>query len=159
MVTDKQIAALKYMIFISKDGREMAKKILFCLINKSERLTKDVYFTLTQKEDWLNREEVDRNARSVGAMQSVNCSTHLNEIMEVLGADLRFSVHYGHFSSVGSFNTEGMFPSAREGDRADAPMRYTFWLARKLYSRSATEVAVSRAELDAIDLKEHGLYD
>ncbi len=114
-------------------------------------------------------DEVYQAGIGVGAMQSGNCTTHLHEILEVTGTGLNFSVHYGDFdpSRKGDpCNTDGQFAGwdssqvTRPGlVREGMPMRYTFWLACKDYSRKATLVVATREELEAIDLKKSGLYN
>ena len=41
---------------------------------------------------------------------------------------------------------------------ADSPLRYTFWLAKNPYSRTANQISVTRQGLEAIDLNKSGLY-
>ncbi|HEY4475690.1 MAG TPA: hypothetical protein VJB92_03140 [Candidatus Paceibacterota bacterium] len=101
-------------------------------------------------------------------MISCNCSTHLNEMMKLMGVKLLFSNHYGHYDETGEFNTVGMFPgwgdrapAGHENDRYDMPIRYTFWLAEKHYGHSGQGrplATPSRQELTAIDITKPGLY-
>ena len=46
MITPKQVAALKYMIFNAKNGTELSKRVLAFLIESSEELTKEVCLSL-----------------------------------------------------------------------------------------------------------------
>jgi hypothetical protein len=137
----QRIETLKYLIAKSKDGDEIVKRILFFLIDNSYGLTEEVSMTLTQDQLGYAGQEIDTAARALGKMMSVKNSTHVNEIMSLVGAGLRFSTHYGNYSEDGEFDTEGMFPGYRElapgheNDRADMPLRYTFWLAREYYGR------------------------
>ena len=168
MFTVKQIAALKYMIFKSKDGTELSKRVLAFLIDYSMGLTKEVCLTLMEGRDGYTAEEIDKAARGVGAMASSNCCTHVQELLHVMGSDFHFSVHYGDFDpgrTGDPFSSNGMFPGldVSQVPRPELviegmPLRYTFWLAREYYSRKSALVVPTFEQLDRIDLKKSGLY-
>jgi hypothetical protein len=167
MLTKKQIAALKFMIFEAKDGTPLTKQILSLLIDRSQELTKDVCLSLVDGREGYGADEINVAAHGVGAMTSGNGTTYLDELCVLMGAQLGFSVHYGDFDPTRSedqFDTSGMFPGAplktvsdprlvREG----MPMRYTFWLSKKNYSRQAELITANREELEKIDIKKSGL--
>jgi hypothetical protein len=165
MVTTKQIAALKYLVAASKHGNDTAKRVIWFLIDKSNRLSKEVCVTLTQGQEGYSAEEIDEIVRTLHGITSCNGTTHLNEIFKVTGTDFVFDLHYGHFGSDGSFDTSGMFPGAPTHMVLDPkltilnqPRRYTFWLSKKMYSKSAERIPVTRKEIKAIDLSKPGLY-
>lgn len=168
MVTRKQIAALKYMIFASKNGIPLSKQILSLLIDRSQKLTKDVCLSLVEGREGYVADEISAAAHSVGAMRGSNCTTHLGALCHLMGVKFTFSVHYGDFDPTRKgdpFNNSGQFsglPAKTVRDpklaRKGMPMRYTFWLAKKAYSRQAELIETNREELEKIDLKKSGLY-
>lgn len=167
MVTAEQIAALKYLIAMSKDGTDTVRRILFFLINASNGLTEQVSVSFIQDKDGYTHGEINKAAHALGAMESSNGATHLDEMMRLMGTPLNFSVHYGHYDETGKFDTEGMFPGLKtlapghENDRDGMPLRYTYWLAEGMYGHSGQWrplVTPSREELMAIDLTKPGLY-
>lgn len=168
MVTLRQIAALKFMIFIAKNGTEVSKRVLAFLIDQSEELTREVCLTLVVNREGYTADEINAAAHGVGGMQSGGGTTHLNELLEAMGCGMIFSIHYGDFDpSRGSdpFNNDGQFAGASISQvvepgviREGMPLRYTFWLAQQRYSRQATLVVTTREELEQIDLKKSGLY-
>lgn len=165
MVTGKQVAALKYLIAASKYGNETGKKIYFHLLDNSERLSKDVCVTLTQDLEGYTGKEIHEAAVSLSGMTSCNCTTHLDQIMIATGAPFFFDLHYGHFGPDGKFDTSGMFPGFPKDMVTNpklvvsgAPCRYTFWLSKKYYSKTAKRINVVRQQLEAINLSRPGLY-
>jgi hypothetical protein len=170
-MTPKQIAALKYMIFIAKNGTHLSKRILAILIDKSENLTREVCLTLVAEREGFSGEEIDIAARGMHTMQSSDGTTHINQLMLAMGTDLRFDVHYGDYDPARAgdpFSSAGQFPGwdpalvhdpdPEEACREDMPMRYTFWFAKGHYSRTAALVTTTREELEKIDLRRPGLY-
>lgn len=165
MVTERQIHALKYLISNARDGSSMVKQILWFLIDQSKSLTEEVCVTLTQDCGGFERQEIHRDALTMSSLTSSNCTTHIDQILIAMGTEFCFSVHYGNFDEDGKFNPSGMFsgiPRSMVSDESltvvNAPMRYTYWLAKKGYSGTARVIPVSRAELVAIDLSKPGLY-
>ena len=168
MITPKQIAALKYMIFRAKNENEISKRVLAFLIDQSEGLTKEVCISLVADREGYTAEEIRAAGHGVGSMESGNGSTHVHELLDAMGSELNFSVHYGDFDSSRSddpFISDGQFAGwsrhqvTRPGlVREDMPMRYTFWLSKKNYSRQATLVGATRQKLEQIDLAKPGLY-
>ena len=168
MVTEKQIAALKYMIFIAKNGTDLSKQVLAFLIDRSEDLTKEVCLTLVADREGYTADKINAAAHGVGGMLSSNGTTHLHQLLYVMGSDLNFDFHYGDFdpARIGSpFSSAGQFAgvsrskvSDPEHVREGMPLRYTFWLSKQSYSLQATLVVATREELGQIDLKKPGLY-
>ena len=168
MVTSKQIAALKYMIFIAKNGTDLSKRVLAFLIDQSEELTKEVCLTLMADREGYTADEVNAAAHGMHGMESCNGTTHLDQILHAMGSEFSFSVHYGDFDPNrpdDPFNTDGMFAGC---DRSQVtrlglilegmPLRYTFWLSKQEYSRQAKLVVAVREELEQINLEKPGLY-
>lgn len=168
MTTQNQIAALKYLIFAAKDGTHLSKRILSFLIDESEALTKEVCLSLVANREGYTGEEISAAADGVFRMSNSNCSTHLGEIVCVMGVNLKFSAHYGDFDpSRGDcrLNCDGIAAGrtiqqvydpglTREG----MPIRYTFWLSKNHYSEQATLVVATLEKLNQIDLAKPGLY-
>ena len=151
MISNKQIAALKYLIFNAKQTSNLAKQILAFLIDQSKGLTEEVYLTITVSENYTGK-EIRRHALDMDNMFSCGSTTHLNEIMAAVGTDFCFSLHYGSFDGNGRFDTKGQF------DDSNVPLRYTFWCGKGFYSKTAKATSISRVELESIDLKKPGLY-
>lgn len=165
MITAKQITALKYMIFNAKNGTELSKRVLAFLIDSSEELTKEVCLSLVADREGYTADEISAAGHGVGAMESCNCTTHLCELLDVMGSELSFSVHYGDFDPARAndpFSQAGQFAGWHQADpesrREGMPLRYTFWLSKKNYSRQATLVVATREELEQINLEKPGLY-
>ena len=168
MISEIQIAALKYLIFKAHNTPDLSKRIMSFLIDQSEKLTKEVVLTLIENREDFSGEEIREAAYGIDRMLSSNGATHINEVLLATGSDLDFSIHYGdfdpnrepdHFNNAGQlagmdrslvFNPE----SVREG----MPLRYTFWLSIGSYSRTASLVKVDREILEKIDLAKPGLY-
>ena len=142
MITLEQIAMLKFFIFQSNDANDLAKRLLFFLIDESKGLTEPVSVGFVQDQDGYTGEEIQEVAYALHDMRSSNCTTRLGELMRLMGTNLRFSVHYGHYNKRGEFHTGGMFPGVKkllqrhENDRNDEPINYTFWLTEELYGHS-----------------------
>lgn len=167
MVTPEQIAALKYLITKARDGNETIRLILFFLIDASNGLTEEVSITLTHEKDGYLSAEIKDAAVSLDMMEGESHTTHLYELMKLMGAELCFSASYGHYDEMERFNTEGAFSGYKhlapghEHDRDDLPFRITFWLAKKKYGFSEhgkTLMTPSRSVMRAIDLTKPELY-
>ncbi len=169
MATAQQVAALKYLIAVARDGNDLVKRILFFLLDSSDGLTEAVSVAFFEGKKGYTKEEISDAAQALAAMQSCNCSTHLDQLMHLVGEKpLFFSVHYGHYNRAGDFTSEGMFPGeikerapGHEHDRDNMPLRYTFWIAEKMYGHSGQGhplLTPSRRKLAAINLKKPGLY-
>jgi len=156
--TPKQIAALKYLITESKDGRDLTKRILFFLIDASKGMTRNVSVGLSQDREGYTAKEINEAGHGMSSLQSCNCSTHLDELTTLMGCRLGFSLHYGAYDEKGHFSTYGQF--AHQDGGFDAPMRYTFWLTEEDYGHcgSVRRLVTSREELEAIKLWKPGLY-
>ena len=168
MFTPTQIAALKYLIFWAKNGSELSKRVLRFLLDQSEGLTREVCLSLVEGRDGYSSDEIHAAGLGVGAMQSCNCTTHLDAMTALMGCEFHFNFHYGDFDSIRvdePLNNDGQFAGFRESQvkrpelvQKGAPMRYTFWFSRQDYSRDATLDFATREQLEQIDLTESGLY-
>ena len=168
MFAAEQVAALKYLIFNAKDVDELAKRVLAFLIDHSEGLQTEVCLTLTDSKEGYGADEIQGAADSCSAMQSSCETTHLNELMTLMGCDLSFCLHYGDFDpqrTPDAFCADGQFEGARLDQvtdpgaiRTGLQLRYTFWLCRKDYSRQAKFLPVIRQQLEQIDTRRSGLY-
>ena len=168
MVTKKQIAALKYMIFIIKNENELSKRILAFLVDQSNKLTKEVCITLVADREGYTASEIEKAAYAIGGMSSSNGTTHLYELLSLMGGKLYFSFHYGDFDPVridDPFNNDGQFAGfgvsqVRKPELVieGMPPRYTFWFSKKNYSRQAIYVVATREILEQVNIKESGLY-
>lgn len=168
MVTKKQIAALKYMIFVSRNDNELSKRILAFLIDKSEKLTKEVCITLVADREGYTASEIENAAHAIGGMNSSSGTTHLHALLCLMGGKFSFSHHYGDVdpTRIGNiFNNDGQFAGfavsqVRSPNLAieGMPTRYTFWFSKKDYSRQALYVVATRDILEKINIKKSGLY-
>jgi hypothetical protein len=163
VITEKQIAALRYLIFRAKPDNKLIKQVLVYLLEKSGGMREQVYLSLHQDREGYTGEEISRAAIALHAFESCNGNVHLDQIMIAMGTDFQFSTHYGHYETPGgTFITKGLFPGApnRPDDSRDDPLRYTFWLAKGSYGRAGgeIEVRVSRGDLEKINLDKPGLY-
>lgn len=168
MFTPKQIAALRYLIFKSKDGNELAKRVSAFLIDRSEGLVKDVCITLVEGYEGYTANEIQGASSGFDSMTRSNRTTHINQILDAMGSDMGFSVHYGDFDPKRgdeALNCDGLFVGypveichtpglCREG----MALRYTFWLSKGDYTPKADLVVVTRKDLEQIDLRKPGLY-
>jgi hypothetical protein len=163
VITEKQIKALRCLIAISKDGddgNDLAKRILFFLIGASSDFTESVSLTLTNNKEGYSWKEINHAAHAFGGMVSTNLSTRLSVLTVLMGTNLQFSVHYGHYKD-GEFRTENQFNEY--GDTG----RYTFWLAEGHFGHSkpltpsepGKVLITSRRELEAIEFHGSGLCD
>lgn len=154
MPSQDQINALKYFIALSPDGSKEAKRTLLFLLDASDGLTREVCVCIVDGESGFNTNYV---ASLTNYMHSSGGSTHLGELMRLMGTEWGFNYHYGDFDPIrkeDSFNTAGQF---EDPAKSGYPLRYTFWLTdctdmENWYSRNATLVPVTREELDAIDI-------
>jgi len=153
VLTQKQVSALKYLVTQAKGPREsleLAKKILWFLLEESKGGTKEVCVVLFEDVHGT-RDEVAQAAYRVGGFHSANMDVHLDQICIAANTEFRFSLHYGEQSSEG-------FDSSDQFGEEEVPLRYTFWFAKGNYSKVAKVIEVTRAELDAIDLSRPNLY-
>src|SRR3989344_1897081 len=168
MITKKQVVALKYMIFKANDGTDLSKRVLAFLIDQSRMLTREICLTLVDNREGYMADEINAAARGIDAMYSCNCKTKLGAILHVMGSKLQFSVHYGDFNPSRNgdpFNTDGQFAGFNRSQvqsdgeiREGMPVRYTFWLSKRFYSRREVLVTATRKRLELIDLSKPGLY-
>lgn len=162
MVTSKQIAALKYLIFNSKRS-DLTKRLLTHLIHKSEGLKREVCLTLWENREGYTAKEIRELVEEIDSD-----SNQLHGLTYLAGADLTFSLHYGDFDPQRSndpFSSEGQFAGRSPEEVLDKklitkgmPLRYTFWLGKGFHSRRAHYITTSRAELEKINIHNSGLY-
>jgi hypothetical protein len=147
MVTPDQIAVLRYMIYKSKDGNNLAKRILIYLLNASEGLTKQVCLCLVEGMTGYTRREIEAAADTMSAMDSGNCTTHLHMLTMLMGTEMHFSCHGGVPEGEKGFNYDGK--------------GYTFFIGVKSYGNSGngTELRVTKDDLDRIDIKAGMLFE
>jgi hypothetical protein len=164
MVTDKQIAALKYLVGEARIDGDLAKQIAFFLLDQSDHLEKQVCICLVDGEEGFDKAEIKLAAYAIDAMHSSSGPLHFSEIMSAVGSEMHFSTHYGAYME-GKFNSDGIFAGLRRSivmsdscTRQGMPYRYTFWLAKSSFSDEATLVQVSKDELSKINLEKPGLY-
>lgn len=152
-MTDKQIAALKYLIAHSRDGSKLAKQLVWFLIDNSKNLTQPVSLSFVQDREGFSRDEISKLAHSADRFTSCNCDTFLNQIFDAMGSELCFSLHFGHYDNGTTLNNGGQFEGV-------TVMSYTFWLAEKSYGHdgSGKILTTTRQEIEAIDLNKPGLY-
>jgi len=153
-VSQKQINALKYLILHSRVNQEV-KKILFALIDASEKFTIPVAFTTCSRKTIYNLEHV---------IHSDGVPPHLNEIMKLLGVDYNPNrkiqtergmspINTWGFSRHDGYLSEGEFIiSMRPGKKYTR----TVWLSFEWYDRQAKEI--TQEQVDAVELADH-LYD
>lgn len=168
MFTKKQIAALKYVIFEAKNVSNLSKQISAFLIDRSKKLTKDVCLTLVENREGYTAKEINAAVNGIGWMASSSGATHLDQIIIAMGSEFRFAVHYGDFNprrKGDPFNNAGQFAGVDaskvmdlELTREGMPLRYTFWLSGKYYSRQSKLVIANRQKLEQIDITKPGLY-
>ena len=169
MLSEQQIAALKFLVFTAKDGTELTKRLVAFLGHKFiYEVGEELCITLVDGREGYSAQEIHAAAVGLHAMNSVNGTTHLGALQALIGSQLRFQYHYGDFDPTRAddpFNSDGQFagadPSLVSNPGAiigGLPVRYTFWLSYKPYSRQAKLVMATREELEAINLQESGLY-
>jgi len=129
--TEKQIKALKYLVFKSKDAGPETKKACLALIDASQGLTKPVFFTGYSKD-------IYDGAHGIISGQG---TTHLNQVMKVLGTEFVFSSHDGFFTAPGQFQS---------GSRIGEKHTRTLWLSSTECDSSASEISLDQVE--AIEL-------
>ncbi len=163
MFTPKQIEALKYLLSHAEIKNDLAKRIVFFLLEKSNGLTQEVAFSLFEGRSGYSAEDVRTAARSVDYLRSVHGTTHIDAVFAAMNAEMHFSIHYGHYAEndPNSYNTLGQFPGFKHHP-VDAPVRYTFWLSRKSYGHDTKALKIlctpSKRKLKSISLKD-ALYD
>lgn len=135
-LSDVQINAIKYLIYMSRNAGEESKRICFALIDASEKFTKPVYYTSNSKDGEIG---VDCMVSSAG-------QTHLQEILKAMGVDFCFSHCGGYFAP-----ETGFVERLKPGER----YTHTSWLSKKRYDRDAIEI--SQEEVEEMELK-NSLY-
>jgi len=164
-VTSKQIAALRYLIARVKFDQkydsvaDIAKVLLWKLIEASRNLTRTVHITVHEDDSEFARDEIINLGFAIGSMMSSNGTTHLEELMHLMGTECKFKLHYGSYLPDGKFGTAGQF-SGQRGGPEKAPARYTFWLGphKVVPMDDSTTVAFTRKDLQHFDLSRSGLY-
>jgi len=160
MINDRQTDALRYLIFKSKDGTTISKQVLVFLVAKSRLFTQSVCMSLVADREGFTDDEIRDAAHGVDRMLSSVCNTHLGYVLDAMGTDFNFCIHYGDYDPNrhgDPFNCDGQFAGLAVKQvndpglvRENLPMRYTFWLATGVYSRKAKYVTATRADLEKI---------
>lgn len=170
MKSRRQLVALKYLVARSKDGNDIAKRILWALIDGSHGLRESVAISLVADREGFSASEIFEAGMKTSDFLSCNGSTHIDQILAAMGTPFRVSVHYGDFDPTRPGKTldcDGMFAGLASWEGATfppgslkqgMPMRYTFWLARENYDRHAKLLHANRETLLAIDLSRPGLH-
>jgi len=137
------------------------------LIDRSQKFTREVCFTLTEGRGYT-ADEIRGAASGIHGMQGCNCTTHIDQILHVMGVKLRFSYHYGDFDpnrNGDPFSSAGQFAGADISQvcrvdliRKGMPLRYTFWFSKQDYSRKAKFIIATHEKLEKINLRKPGLY-
>lgn len=150
-VSEEQINALKYLI-LNLNGSDEAKKIVFALIDASERLTKPVAYTAS------THELVGKVSSFIHSDKGIN----LRRIIKLLGVSFNTDSdressrnvtvnpnNVWHFSDHDGYFSEGEYKVAmRPGEEHTV----TFWLSFHSYDHKAIEIfeeQVNEAELIA----------
>jgi hypothetical protein len=134
-ISDKQIAALKYMI-IQTPAYDVLKRILILLIESSGRMTSDVQITISDVEGF-SQTHIRWTVSDFDNMVSLNGNFHLGALVHLTGSK--------HVFGIQNTSTAEVFA-------------FTFWLAKTPYSEKARQIRVSREILDGVDIRESGLY-
>lgn len=154
MITEKQMSALKYLIFKAKCVNDFTKKVIIILLENSQMLTKEIYVTLQEGVSF--NQDTLLGLESIRALINENHNFHLNEILVASGGDFCFSFSYGSFDENGIFKEDGHFRDLNEKNKV--PVRYTIWLGKKEHSQTAEMLVVSRREIDQVDLSSFNIY-
>jgi len=144
MITDRQLLALKELIQGSKEGSQTLKKLLLFMIRNSQRLTEPVHLSLWQDREGYSARDIRSIVRQLSIMLNDPGSTHLNQLMALIGTHLIFSSHTGVYGENGE---PGLLTSSK------LPVRYTFWLATEPHGQSGPGRALvaTRQEIESID--------
>ena len=150
------------MIANSYDGNRFLKQMIWIMIDRSCGLSREVGLSLIEGSEYEPK-EINVHSHMFSEFTSSNCFTHLNQLMTLAGSTFIFSVHYGAYEGK-EFNTLGIFPGSkppltRVAHPVDAPMRYTFWLAKGYYGECGkpSMIRVKRSEIESVDLSRPGL--
>lgn len=161
--TEKQIAALLYKIARAKldpkkpEISKLVQKLAWHLIKASNGMTQPVFVTLHQDTGDFTPDEISEIAHLAGELGGEYYGLHLGALLALTGSDFRLTIHYGAYNSDGEWSNDGQIPD--QDGSGKAPMRCTFWLGPDWYAQNkATEVPVTRATLEAIDLTKDGLH-
>ncbi len=123
-------------MIIQTPASDVLKRILILLIESSRRMTSDVQITISDVEGF-SQTRIRWTVSDFGCMVSLNGNVHLGALVHLTGSMLVFGIQ--------NTSTTEVFA-------------YTFWFAKKPYSKNARQVRVSKEILDGVDIKESGLY-
>ena len=155
MTSNRQIDALKVLVSASADLKPMNIRLYHHLIERSKGFTREVAVVLTE-ESGFTAKEIRELALNFERGRSRHGSTRIHEVLIAMGIEWKVSTHYGNLKD-GVLDSFGQFPGipADRGGHGDckAPMRYTFWLAKRHYSKDATVVRCSKEMLEKITLE------
>lgn len=137
MITQKQIAALKYVIFQTKNVSELAQQLLAFALDASEGLSKPVRFRLEPNFCGYDATELSAAWSSLSLMHSSLGTTHLNELMKIADE------HWTTWLSLDDVGCELIIGSWED----------------KTIGVKMPITPVSRRELELIDVTRPGLYE
>jgi hypothetical protein len=147
-MNQKQVAALKYLIYKSKDASELSKQVMVYLINQSMGFTKEVAISFLGGMYGYSDKEARGIVYGVHGMQSSNGSTHLDAMMKLANCNLNFSHHQGCYENE-TFNS-GKSVSG------------TVWLSNHPYGHKTKKLIVlptpEKRIIQKINLEKNGLY-
>lgn len=161
MVTQRQVDSLKFLVWVSQDLNDMNKRLHHFLIDQSHLFTREVAVVLDERTGF-SKEEIQKIAYNFEDGWRRHGTTRLHQVLVAMGVEWKLSVHYGHYDVNGHLDNSGQFAGEPEGLASESarkegcPMRYTFWLSKRMYGRGDGEINVvtcSKEALDRIDLK------
>ena len=152
MFTQKQVAALKYVIYNGAKGKtkdDLAVRIAYFLIQNSNFLNGNVCLTMHPDEN-LTTQEITELAVFLGHGSMMN----LTEIFRAMGSKTHISAANGGYDQ--KLGTWNLYPFPYVEGEGKCPS--TFWLAPNYYDHAARRLVYDYKTLMSIDL-DPGLYN
>ena len=153
-INSKSFKELKKNI-LNSTRSELSKKMLIFLLNESRKLTTEVCLSLTDKCNGYD-------ATQIRSLTDDFNEVNLTEFLKLIKSKFIFNLHYGNIikgDTENKLNTDGMFAgiersfvTSDEFIREGMPLRYTFWLSKKLYSKEAKILKITKEKLEQIKL-------
>lgn len=135
-ITRAQMKELAHLISVSMDVGEEAKKVILWLLYKTDRLTKSVGLSLFSEQCG----ELAKNVCfGVHDMLSSKGTTHLADLLGLVGSDFRFCGHCGCFN-----DRHGEFNTKIEG--------YTIWISPTQYDLGVERIEYAPESIKNIKL-------
>lgn len=128
---NRQIAALKYVIFANPSIGHTAKQVIATLLDNSKRLTRSVSINLVARLQGYDRKELKELYCDLSRAVSSAGSLHVNELIAATGAKARLTYSEG-----------------------DMDCRSAIYVGKQ----KPTKLKVARSTLSAIDIARPGLY-